>query len=112
LGFIPLEEINQFFDNAIIFVNASISEGFPNTFLQAWARGVPVVTLYVDPDEIICKKQLGLHSKSVEYIIGDIQYLSLNPGLIRQMGVNAIQFIKNEHDASNIVNKYTAAFGK
>ncbi len=42
-GFLPLERVEPFFDRARVHVNSSNNEGVPNTFLQAWARGVPAV---------------------------------------------------------------------
>jgi glycosyltransferase involved in cell wall biosynthesis len=40
-------------------INTSRMEGFPNIFIEAWAFGVPVLSLYVDPGSVIEKVGLG-----------------------------------------------------
>lgn len=71
LGPLPYEEVNKYFFKAHVFINTSSIEGFPNTFLQAWIRGVPVVSFF-DPDDIIASKTLGSVSSNLRNMERDI----------------------------------------
>ncbi|MCD6322213.1 MAG: glycosyltransferase family 4 protein, partial [Clostridiales bacterium] len=47
LGSMPQADVNSFLENAHVLVNTSQYEGFSNTFIQAWMREIPVVSLNV-----------------------------------------------------------------
>lgn len=71
-GFLPLEKTEKEFDKAKLFVNTSLQEGFPNTFLQAWRQGIPVIS-FVDPDGLIAKHSLGKKAANIEDMINDVK---------------------------------------
>lgn len=59
-GGVAPEEVNRRLASAHVLVNTSVTEGFSNTFVQAWLRGVPVVSLTVDPDEVFSRQEPSL----------------------------------------------------
>jgi glycosyltransferase involved in cell wall biosynthesis len=56
---VPRAELGELMRGAVAVVNTSPAEGMPNVFLEAWARGVPVLSLTVDPDGIVRRHGLG-----------------------------------------------------
>ena len=56
---VPHSEIWKLYRRAKVFVNTSVYEGFPNTFLQCAVSGVPVASLQVDPDQSLSHHQCG-----------------------------------------------------
>lgn len=106
LGFIPYTQIDRYFAESSVFVNTSTYEGFPNTFLQAWAYSNPVVSLNVDPDEIICNQKLGIHSKTFEKLVFDVNGLLNNETMRMEMGKNGRKYVEEAHDINVIVPKY------
>ena len=55
----PRIDMLRLYERTVALVNTSLLEGFPNTFLEAWRRGVPVLSLRVDPDDVIARRGLG-----------------------------------------------------
>lgn len=45
--------------NALALINTSEFEGFPNSLLDAWLLGTPVITFGVNPDNLLTNHNLG-----------------------------------------------------
>ena len=109
-GFIRPSRIENFFREASVFVNTSTYEGFPNTFIQAWSHNVPVVSLTVDPDEIIKKEGIGFRSGSFDKLVSDVRTLVTNDDLRRNMGGKSRKYVEREHDIKVVTDKYLELF--
>lgn len=102
LGEKKIEEVNDLFCQAHIFINTSDFEGFPNTFIQAWMRKVPVVSLNVDPDDILKNEGIGFHSGSFEQLVKDTKRLMEDEELREAMGEKAQCYAFKNHSLANI----------
>lgn len=112
VGFVPFNEVNRYFEQALILVNTSEYEGFSNTFIQAWQQYVPVVSLNADPDGIIGKYKLGFHSKTFNQLVDDVKTLLGDEQLREEMGRNGRQYVEREHDLSNVAKRYVEVFNR
>ena len=57
---VPFQQVGEFFAGAMVYVNTSESEGFPNTFLQACENSTAILSLKVNPDGFLDKHSCGL----------------------------------------------------
>ena len=105
LGFQPLYITERYFDRCKIFVNTSVYEGFPNTFLQSWNRGIPVIS-YVDPDHVISKNGLGFVVTSEQQLHKSLSKFLSNPS----WGSGPILDYFTKNHSSNIIDQYYILF--
>ena len=104
LGARPLEEVNSILAKAHILVNTSLYEGFANTFIQAWMRKVPVVSLHVNPDQVFERHNVGFFSGTYEKMLEKVVELIKNPALRDEMGERAQVYAFERHSEKNIAS--------
>ena len=108
-GRLPYPDANELYGQARVLVNTSDVEGFPNAYLQAWIRGVPVVTL-IDPDGVIEREGLGVAVQSPEHIPGAIASLLANHTAWKAASDRCRAFMAREHGEEKILADYLDTF--
>jgi glycosyltransferase involved in cell wall biosynthesis len=110
-------EVNELLARAHIFVNTSTQEGFPNTFIQSWLRDVAVVSLSVDPDEVLQRKQVGIAAHSESGLAAAVRLLAENPE-VRAAFVKrardhatACHSLRNAQDLVRLIGGYSGRAG-
>lgn len=101
LGQRPQSEVNQLLANATLFVNTSQYEGFPNTFIQAWLRHVPVVSLSVNPDNVFDDEALGYCAGSEARLSEIVRGLLLDPARRQRVAARAGAHAREFHSMAN-----------
>jgi glycosyltransferase involved in cell wall biosynthesis len=104
-GAVPYAEVGTLFSRARIFLNTSQIEGFPNTFLQAWVRGVPVVTFF-DPDSLIKQRQLGRTATDLDDMVNGIRTLLEDSQERERAGERARAYAVATFGAKHIASRY------
>ena len=102
LGVCTQEKVNEILSSSHIFVNTSRYEGFANTFIQAWMRKVPVVSMHVNPDGIFDSEKVGFFAgNSYEYLKQKVELLIENAGIRFEIGENAQKYAFHNHSVKN-----------
>lgn len=107
-GFVPQHQMGGYFERARVFASTSEIEGFPNTFLQAWARGTPVVA-FLDPERLIRRLGLGAAVAGVEELHGAIQRLATDAAAWQEASARSRRFIDERCAGQNTVGQYAEA---
>jgi len=104
----PRAEALAELERAIAIVKTSEIEGMPNTFLEAWARGIPVLSLSVDPDRRIAERGAGLLAEgSTRRLIESARRLRDNPELRAALGNRGREFVREHHSPDMVAERWT-----
>lgn len=107
-GAVPYREARALYERARLFVSTSEIEGFPNTYLQSWSHGTPVVG-FLDPDGLIAGFRLGRAVRTVEEMCAAIAALSHDAAQWELASARAIEYVRRHYDESHMLSPYLAA---
>lgn len=110
-GAVPYREINKYYTRAKIFINTSDSEGFPNSYLQSWIRGAPIVVFF-DPDGIVVRNSLGLKADNVQGMATIIRNLLANQEQWTRLSSACLKYMNQNFSEDKILVPYIDAIEK
>ena len=103
----PRSDVLEEMRGAVALVKTSRVEGMPNGFLEAWARGVPVLSLNVDPDAKIANNDIGVVTDgSMERLIEAAASLWRDPELQTAIGERARRFVQDVHSPEVVADRW------
>jgi glycosyltransferase involved in cell wall biosynthesis len=108
-GAVPYRETNALYGRARVFVNTSDVEGFPNTYLQAWASGTPVVAFF-DPDGVIAREGLGQSVRSADEMREAVRSLSSEESRWSAASRRCLAFVERHYGEEVVLQPYLHAF--
>lgn len=102
-GRVTAQEAQQVIANAAVLLSTADGEGFPNTFLQAWSSGTPVVSLVIDPDDTIKHEGIGTVCEDAAQAVADLEALLDSWQRREAIADRARQYVAKTHGEAGIV---------
>lgn len=102
VGQLSQEQVNELLEQAHVFVNTSRSEGFANTFIQAWMRRVPVVSLHVNPDGIFDREDVGSFAGDEATLASAVRLLLTDATRRDAQASHAREYAIGRHSTRNV----------
>jgi glycosyltransferase involved in cell wall biosynthesis len=111
LGPMPVDQVNQMISQSDLLLYTSLNvEGFGNSFMQAWFRGVPTVSFEFELDGILEREGLGKCSMSLAELVSDVKDLMEDEPRRKEMGRRAREYAIRHHSAARMAADYEALF--
>lgn len=108
-GRLPWEKVLSFYGRSMALCCTSAYEGFPNTFLEAWAHGLPVVSTF-DPDGRIAEKGLGLNATTSDEVAAGLLSLHDHVDLWQSISRSARTYFLDHHTPDAVMPLFEATF--
>jgi glycosyltransferase involved in cell wall biosynthesis len=108
-GAMPRARMPEFYSHAACLCCTSLLEGFPNTFLEAWSYGLPIVSTF-DPDRLIAERHLGVAAGDAVGLAEGIQRLIQYPDEWLQISARARRYYVENHTLDAVMPRFVGIF--
>jgi glycosyltransferase involved in cell wall biosynthesis len=96
------ETLARLYRSASVLCCTSESEGFPNTFLEAWSHGLPVVTT-IDPGGVVARLGLGAAAHDLGSLRASLRELLGSPEGHARVSQNARRYYLENHRPASVL---------
>lgn len=104
----PHREAMRLVERAVAVVNTGAAEGMPNLFLEAWARGAPVLSYEFDPDRRIVEQRLGLAAEgSAERFHEGARQLWRDRDARVELSERVRSYVESTHGVEHVTGRWT-----
>jgi glycosyltransferase involved in cell wall biosynthesis len=105
-GRVSRARMGDFYRRAAALLCTSDREGFPNTFIEAWSHGVPVVSTH-DPDGILARVRLGAATtRDPAAIASALRVLLRSPGEWTEASQRARRHYLENHTVDRVMERF------
>jgi glycosyltransferase involved in cell wall biosynthesis len=108
-GPLPRDKVQILLSNAACLLSTSDYEGFPNTFLEAWSFGVPIISTF-DPDQVIVRYRLGAIAPDIQGLAAALRTMLGDPGAYRNVSENSLAYFESHHALEEVQPRFERIF--
>jgi glycosyltransferase involved in cell wall biosynthesis len=104
-GPLSREKVRFLFADAACLLSTSDYEGFPNTFLEAWSYGIPIISTF-DPDQVIVRHGLGLVASDVAGLAAAIRSMVRDSRVYQESSGKALTYFRTHHSLEEVQPRF------
>jgi len=110
-GKVERARMSELYGRASLLCCTSLYEGFPNTFLEAWSYGVPVVST-IDPDGLIASRGLGGVGTNKDDLAAEIRTLLDDSSRWEETSARCREHYLQNHEVDPSLRRFETVFSE
>jgi len=109
LGVLTPSELKSLYQESFALLNTSIYEGFPETFIESWSVGTPVISLSFRLDDLLAEKG-GVYARgSIQKMIEFMKQISADKNFFDGLSTSGGLLVKEKYRFTKEIRAMTHA---